>query len=71
MIADEERLLVGRLARLPLSAFDFHGYTARGRTMSFGRHYDFAGRRLEEAEHLPGWLLRDLAAGTLPIPPEA
>jgi hypothetical protein len=61
----------GLCSELPLSAFDFHGYTARRRAMSFDRHYDFAGRRLEEAERLPGWLLRDLAAGTLPIPPEA
>jgi alkylated DNA repair dioxygenase AlkB len=55
---DDERLLVERIGQLPLAAFDFHGYTARRRTISFGWHYDFGKRALEQAEHIPEWLLR-------------
>jgi hypothetical protein len=53
---EEERELVERLAGLPLVAFDFHGYTARRRTISFGWHYDFGRRALDPAQDIPGWL---------------
>jgi alkylated DNA repair dioxygenase AlkB len=61
----EERRLVERIGHLPLKAFEFHGYTARRRTISFGWHYDFAGRALEPAEEIPSWLLplREIAGG--------
>jgi alkylated DNA repair dioxygenase AlkB len=53
----EERDLLERLGSLPLREFEFHGFTARRRTISFGWHYDFARARLEEAEPIPEWLL--------------
>lgn len=52
-----EQALVERLRALPLREFEFHGFTARRRTMSFGWHYDFARARLEETEPIPDWLL--------------
>ena len=52
-----ERDLLERLGSLPLREFEFHGFTARRRTISFGWHYDFARARLEEAEPIPEWLL--------------
>src|SRR5436853_3355414 len=60
----EERLLLEQIGRLPLKEFEFHGFTARRRTISFGWHYDFAGSRLERAEDIPAWLLplREAAA---------
>jgi hypothetical protein len=52
-----ERLLVERIRELPLKEFDFHGFTARRRTISFGWHYDFARSRLDKADDIPAWLL--------------
>ncbi|HEX8988456.1 MAG TPA: alpha-ketoglutarate-dependent dioxygenase AlkB [Rhodocyclaceae bacterium] len=54
---EEERLLAGRLAALPLASFDFHGYAARRRVLSFGWHYDFGSATLRRAEPLPEFLL--------------
>lgn len=72
LTTEDERRLVERLAGLPLSAFDFHGYTARRRTISFGWHYDFGRRALEHAEAIPDWLLpvRAAAAGFAGLEPE-
>jgi alkylated DNA repair dioxygenase AlkB len=66
----EEQDLVRQLGALPLEEFEFHGFTARRRTMSFGWHYDFARARLEEAEPIPDWLLRlrERAAGFAGLP---
>jgi alkylated DNA repair dioxygenase AlkB len=60
----EERLLLERLGQLPLKEFEFHGFTARRRTISFGRHYDFARSKLDQADDIPAWLLplREIAA---------
>jgi alkylated DNA repair dioxygenase AlkB len=73
--APEERDLVERIGALPLKEFEFHGFTARRRTLSFGWHYDFSQARLLEAEPIPEWLLplraaaaafADLSAERLP-----
>jgi alkylated DNA repair dioxygenase AlkB len=68
----EERALLERIRALPLKDFEFHGFTARRRTISFGWHYDFAHARLEEADPIPGWLLplRDTAAEFAGLAPE-
>jgi alkylated DNA repair dioxygenase AlkB len=55
--APAERLLVERIRELPLKEFDFHGFTARRRTISFGWHYDFGRSRLDKADDIPAWLL--------------
>ena len=55
--AAQEQELLRRLGELPLQELEFHGFTARRRTLSFGRHYDFARERLGSAEEIPEWLL--------------
>jgi alkylated DNA repair dioxygenase AlkB len=52
-----EQQLVERLRELPLKEFDFHGFTARRRTISFGWHYDFARSKLDKTDDIPAWLL--------------
>ena len=68
----EERGLIGHIGALPLKEFEFHGFAARRRTISFGWHYDFARARLEEAEQIPEWLLplRAAAAEFAELAPE-
>jgi alkylated DNA repair dioxygenase AlkB len=60
----EERDLLERIGRLPLKEFEFHGFTAKRRTISFGWQYDFARSTLDQAEDIPAWLLplRETAA---------
>jgi alkylated DNA repair dioxygenase AlkB len=70
--ATEERRLLARIAQLPLKAFEFHGFTARRRTISFGWHYDFGRERLGTADAIPDWLLplREAAADFAALTPE-
>ncbi|HYJ84000.1 MAG TPA: alpha-ketoglutarate-dependent dioxygenase AlkB [Allosphingosinicella sp.] len=62
--AEEERALAGSIAALPFKPFEFHGFTGKRRTVSFGLHYAFDGSGLREAEPIPSWLqpLRERAA---------
>ena len=70
--AADERRLVEQIAGLPLTELEFHGFTARRRTISFGRHYDFGRERLAAAEEMPDWLLplRRAAAEFAGLAPE-
>jgi alkylated DNA repair dioxygenase AlkB len=70
--AADERELLGRLRRSPLKELEFHGFTARRRTLSFGHHYDFARERLGAADEIPDWLLplRERAAAFAALDPE-
>jgi len=54
---DEEQSLLREVEGLPFRAFEFHGWTGRRRTVSFGWHYDFGERSLQPTEPLPGFLL--------------
>ena len=69
--ADEERELVERIPELPLKEFEFHGYVGKRRVISYGWHYDFAERKLREAEEIPDFLLpvRDRAAAFAGVAP--
>ena len=60
----EEAALVERVKELPLREFEFHGYTGKRRTVSFGWHYDFAERALRRTDDMPPFLveLREKAA---------
>jgi alkylated DNA repair dioxygenase AlkB len=53
----EEEALAERLAALDFRPFEFHGFEGKRRTISYGWHYRFDGRGLEEAEPIPDWLL--------------
>jgi alkylated DNA repair dioxygenase AlkB len=52
-----QRALIAEIRQLPLQAFDFHGFKANRRVLSYGWRYDFAIQRLDEIEHIPDWLL--------------
>jgi alkylated DNA repair dioxygenase AlkB len=70
--ADEEELLAF-MRELPFREFEFHGHTGKRRVVSFGWHYDFAGRRLHKADDIPDLLLalRPAAAAFAGIEPGA
>ena len=53
----EETALLARVRELPFREFEFHGYTGKRRTVSFGWHYDFSGRQLRKADDIPDFLL--------------
>jgi alkylated DNA repair dioxygenase AlkB len=69
---DEERSLLREVEGLPFRAFEFHGWTGKRRTVSFGWHYDFGERSLEPAAPLPAFLLpvRDAAAAFADLAPD-
>src|SRR5690242_6734966 len=56
VLAAAQAALVEEIRALPLKAFDFHGYKANRRVISFGWHYDFTAARLVEIEPPPDWL---------------
>jgi len=68
----DESGLLRQIRGLPMKEFEFHGFTARRRTISFGWHYDFARAKLEAAEPIPEWLLplRSAAAAFTGLEPE-
>ena len=47
--ATEARMLE-RIAALPFREFEFQGYTAKRRVISFGWQYDFSAERLDRVE---------------------
>jgi len=63
--AVEERALVEWIETLPLTQFEFHGYLAKRRVVSFGWKYEYDERALHRAEPIPEMLfpLRERAAG--------
>lgn len=54
---NDESLLLARLPLLPFREFQFHGYTGKRRTVSFGWKYDFDQERALPAEPFPEFLL--------------
>lgn len=54
--ADEEAALIAQLAALPFRPFDFHGYQANRRVVSFGLRYDYGKRGVEVAQPIPAFL---------------
>ena len=70
--ADEERNLVERIWQLSLTPFDFHGYLANRRVVSFGWRYSYDDRTLQEAQALPNFLLpvREKAAAFAQLAPD-
>jgi alkylated DNA repair dioxygenase AlkB len=68
--ASLERSLLEACATLDFRAFEFHGWTGRRRTVSFGWRYDFATESLAEAAPIPDFLLpaREAAAAVAGVP---
>src|ERR1700684_4429944 len=71
--AEEEAALVAELAALPFKPFDFHGYLANRRVVSFGQRYDSGKRAVEPADPMPAFLkpLRARVAELAGLAPEA
>jgi alkylated DNA repair dioxygenase AlkB len=51
-----ESELIARISELPLQPFQFGAFEGRRRVASFGFRYDYALRKLQEADPIPGWL---------------
>ena len=54
--ATEARMLE-HIAALPFREFEFQGYTAKRRVISFGWQYDFGVERLHRVDDMPDFLL--------------
>ena len=54
----EERALLRNIEVLPFKEFEFHGFTGKRRTVSFGWRYDFNGGGLTKTEDMPEFLAR-------------
>jgi alkylated DNA repair dioxygenase AlkB len=59
LTADEEEGLTRELGLLPFKPFDFHGYLANRRIVSFGYRYDYDCRAVVESAPFP-WFLEPL-----------
>ena len=70
---DEERALVRDIGQLPFREFEFHGYTGKRRTVSFGWQYDFGASTLRKVDDIPPFLrrLRETAASFAGLEPAA
>jgi alkylated DNA repair dioxygenase AlkB len=68
---DEERVLLHSIKDLPFRQFEFQGFTAKRRVVSFGWRYDFNGGGLTKTEDLPDFLqaVRTSAERFADIPP--
>ena len=66
-----ETALLEDVRALPFRDFEFQGYTAKRRVISFGWHYDFDAQRLRKADDIPHFLLdlREHAARFAGMPP--
>jgi len=67
----EEQELVEQIRVLPLKEFEFHGYIGKRRVISYGWHYDFGERTLQQANEIPVFLhkLRERAAAFAELAP--
>ena len=65
LISQEDEVeLLARIGELPFRKFEFHGYVAQRRVVSYGSHYDASTRQVHTAEDIPDFLLdlRNIAA---------
>jgi len=53
---EEEQALLRNIERLPFTEFEFHGFTGKRRTVSFGWRYDFTGGGLTKTDEVPEFL---------------
>jgi alkylated DNA repair dioxygenase AlkB len=57
-----EAELIAHLQELPLQPFQFGAYEGKRRVASFGFRYDYALRKLQEADPIPAWLTSIIGA---------
>ena len=55
--AEEEQTLLRDAENLPFREFEFHGFTGKRRTISFGWRYDFNGGGLTKTDDMPEFLI--------------
>lgn len=69
---EEETELVRQIEALALTEYEFHGYLAKRRTISFGWHYSFGKEALLKTEPVPDFLqpLRRRAADFAGLSPD-
>jgi alkylated DNA repair dioxygenase AlkB len=69
----EERALIAAIDTTELTPFQFHGWTGRRLTASFGWHYDYQDAGLRPSQPVPEWLLpiRERAARFAALDPAA
>ena len=72
LAAAEERELIRKIEALPFAEFEFQGFLAKRRVVSFGWQYLFDGSGLRKADDMPPFLLplRARAAAFAGIPAE-
>ncbi len=68
--APTEAAMLERVCALPFREFEFQGYTAKRRVISFGWQYDFDARELRRVDDMPDFLreLREHAARFAGLP---
>jgi alkylated DNA repair dioxygenase AlkB len=68
---DEEGKLLAHFKELPFKEFEFHGFTGKRRTVSFGWKYSFSDAKLYKSDDIPAFLLaaREKAARFADIEP--
>ena len=54
---EDEVALLTRISELPFREFEFHGYVAQRRVVSYGLHYDASTRQVRTTEPIPDFLL--------------
>lgn len=59
--AETEQKLICGIRALPLQPFQFGQFEGKRRVASFGFRYDYALRRLQQAEPIPAWLTEIVA----------
>ncbi len=69
---DEEAELIRRIEPLSFKEYEFHGYLAKRRTISFGWHYSFGKEALLKTQPIPEFLktLRERAAKFADLTPD-
>jgi alkylated DNA repair dioxygenase AlkB len=70
--AEMEGKLLEKFSELPFKEFEFHGFTGKRRTVSFGWKYSFDDQKLHKSQDIPEWLLpvREMAANFAGLAPE-
>lgn len=63
--ADEEKILLHEISRIPLHTFMFQGFEAKRKVASFGYNYSFDKRTISKGQDIPGefqWLVRKISS---------
>lgn len=67
-----EGKLLEKFKELPFKEFEFHGFTGKRRTVSFGWRYSFDDEKVHKTQDIPEWLfpVREIAAQFAGLKPD-